>query len=345
MERYLIVAHGEDVDGIISAALMTRKIRKDDRNANIDYVFVSYSNQLISFIKLYEKVKIGSDGLHLIILDLNVNDGIRNLICNISLYCKDVMIFDHHSGTVENRDKLIACGNVSVSAYGYNSKISTSSMVYLEPLSGDFSSFVLSGIAQVSDYSETQCDIAEKKYGDDLQKIITLFNFLHESRDTHSLLVDLVRTLSVCINVFDELKYVIKLNDYARLREDAENVFKKSIDKVNIVLPTLRLEMFITAYAPSILPQKETLRYLRDKYRGKNYSGYFVIFDNPVNNVLFFKDHDSDFDATNFCSFMGGGGRDGDGGFSICEEVAIELFERIKGDIILSLTEYLGKNK
>ncbi len=82
---------------------------------------------------------------------------------------------------------------------------------------------------------------------------------------------------------------------------------------------------------------------MREKHNGDT-DGCIAFFGAPVNNVMFFKDPvRNSFIAQHFCEFMKGGGRDGDGGYSLQFDLTPETLPRAIQEFTANIAKYLAK--
>ncbi|MFH1683231.1 MAG: hypothetical protein ABIA37_05545, partial [Candidatus Woesearchaeota archaeon] len=315
--------HGEDPDGIISAALLDLYLRNEKQ-----YYFVSYAKQTADFSEAILRL----DGGDIYITDLNTNKHLvsdeggllRNLIKKSSF----LVWIDHHEGTRKCSDYLRSLGARVI----VEDDLCASKLIYREFLAGDGRAQWLSEIAQAHDYGLPS---PELELGEQLQKIIALHN---HTRDYNNLR-RLVEALSRDDSWQEQGKLSPDLEEsvgrYQPLADKAEQAMRGREEFLEIAGRRIMI-----TYADSIIYHKDTLRNLKKKYSG-GADAYMVIFGYPACNVLFFRDNSSDFSPLKFCGLMGGGGREGDGGFSLFTGVNERNFGVAKSFILKRLEEYL----
>ena len=130
-----------------------------------------------------------------------------------------------------------------------------------------------------------------------------------------------------------EMERVIE--EYDMDKKEATDAMRKSKEII-----TIGKRKFLIAFGDGLIYQKETIRDWQNATDEAGVDGFLVIFN--INTALFFRGRQSDFDAVPFCRYMGGGGREGNGGFSVNRDVAATNFLEIKNEIIEKMREFFA---
>ena len=318
-----IITHGEDPDGIISAALLNRYLKNDKQ-----YYFVSYARQTADFSEAILRINGGDTYL----ADLNMNPHLisdqGDLLKEMIKKSNFLVWIDHHEGTKKYSDYLHRLGARVIQGEG----VCSAKLVHQEFLVGDCLSSWLSSIAQAHDYGVVSPELG---LGEQLQKVISFYNHSLDYKGLRGLVETLSRDGSWQQRgrLAPDLEKVIE--KYCPLAENAVQSMKKREEFLDI-----SGRRIMVTYADAIIYHKDTLRNLKKEYTGKA-DAYLVAFGEPAGNVLFFRDSSSDFSPIDFCVSMGGGGREGDGGFS--RSVDENNFNAAKAEIMDRLQEYLSE--
>ncbi|MFH1744838.1 MAG: hypothetical protein ABH881_01570 [bacterium] len=300
----IIVSHAEDVDGIISAALLLRKIGKEEC-AKTKIILIAHSEEEKMFDLL-----VSLKGRNIFVADLSAKtEFIRRVYSSSPCY---VMWIDHHQDTIDNQ--------ITLDEFHYNYAVGKGVCAAMlihrsNTLSDDSYAEKLADIAQCSDYPEEGdrlCEIsgASNSCFEEGKKLQNAISFLNSYPGMKSALEQIVRELAR-----EELFGSIF---YSRLVESYKESIQKESDSLlrNVRRFSFSDLSFLVSYASSLFHSKETVEgFIRDV--GECADGYIIAFGPPTNNVLFFKHPDSKIDSVSFCKHMGGGGRDGKGGFGV----------------------------
>ncbi len=283
----IILSHSEDVDGIISIALALRAGRINEcAPGAINFAnYGDFEKKLDKIIKTeanWQQPKL------LIICDLSISEKVAKKIASARNLFSEILIFDHHSETVKNEDFLRKNG-ICVLCYGYERKLCSSMQVFQDNINKDEESKLMARVAQKHDYPKTKDLQIISEAGIILQKIICWANLNNDMSVLKKLAINLNHG-NISLTPWLEI-----LSDYEKMEEEALEKFKNSIQEIKA-----GEHKFICAYADAILPKKEILRYLRDKFPNKKYLGYYTIFLHPSNSVLFFKNPNTNFDTSEF---------------------------------------------
>ena len=307
MQPTIIVSHAEDPDGVISAAIAASAFEEDQ--APYDIHLIQYSEQPEFYSNLVNNKRYIQDR-GIIICDLNTNDsllgkndGLSNLD-RLAAHAKSLTILDHHDGTKKHQDFLVTQCGVDVQVGKGNQCAATIAKEYFGQQDSYFS--WLASLAQEHDYPTGNKFLM--KTAKDLQGIIALY--IHSDRGFD--LLELTESL--------QTSSWYKEGEYNQpIQEDLAEFLQKATPSLEQLQTAATFNVadrnFKVTLADAILPAKDTARHFRDLNAGTA-DGYFVLFKKPRNAALLFRDQNTDFDAVPFCNFMGGGGRNGNGGFN-----------------------------
>jgi oligoribonuclease NrnB/cAMP/cGMP phosphodiesterase (DHH superfamily) len=315
----LVITHGEDVDGIVSATVLDKTL-EDKHDAAKVYFFAKNSDLkgVLESIalkgKLYSKIK-------LFILDLPAKEYLKTKNSeNISLAERLVSNFDsviwidHHDETRFNREYLVSVGIRTITG---KDRICTAGLVYKKYARSDPVLYYLSRVAQANDYPEESGVPIMREFGVKIQELITSFRFFY--KDPSVKLEKLVFDLRFFPFVFSKSfprSYMYK-RELKKFRKSCRKAFIELERNLLLVrFKTRKGEMRVLAgHASGILPAKMTTAKILEKYRDSGVDGVMINFGEPVNNVFFFVCPEVSLDISGFCRFMGGGGREKAGGF------------------------------
>lgn len=343
-DNVVVITHGEDVDGIASAAILG-KVLRENTEKQVIYRFANYNN--LGFILEEVRKFLGVFSAEVFVTDLGVPDHLLeeseggSLIGEIVGASDGVVWIDHHRGTDEWEKRLRRDGVRVIKEEG----VCASKLVYREYGKDDLISYYLSRLAQANDYPEDHFEPAERSFGLVLQDLIFSFNYFYESPEEQleMLTEDLKYFPFLFSQEFEHSGvYLEALKRHERRLEDAtcfsRNTFRtiflkeKGEDRVKLLL----------GYCPGVLPPKVITFRTFMEYRDKGLDGVMLLFGSPVNNALFFAYPGSSLDAVEFCRFMGGGGREDAGGFSVEEGIDERNFSYWTEYIIQKIKEFLG---
>jgi len=299
------------VDGIISGALLTKYLRVS-REERMRLYFCAYPTQRRIFLRL---AKLGA-GRNVFISDIAakdylLSDQIRTALGEISHRAAEVFWYDHHADT-EVYAALFQLRGHKVITNG-KEQICAAELVRRDLLPDDEYAKFLARVAQVHDYPPISGEVDEaSRAGLKLQKVISLRN----AQNDRAGLAKLVRLIARDDGWYDGGNFSAGLRrliaEFDRSSEAARESAKNNRQVINV-----RGKVFAVTCASAIMPQKETVIALRDELSWKA-DGVAVYFLPPDGQLLFFRSIGSRFDAQKFCEFMGGGGREGNGGFTPC---------------------------
>jgi len=338
--KAVIITHGEDVDGIISAGLLCRYLNEVINLSNLESILVSHKNFDNLFCKLARNSS-ALKGKRLFIADLALKDslfvkkeGEGSVIEKIVQSCSSLYWLDHHK-TSKQMDFESYGGNY---ISGSEQSKSASMLVYEECLAFRMGeemvaddSEELALIAQCNDYPEIFSEHSCFKDGYELQRAISFANY----RDDDIFLDNLVKSIGFYQN------WRLMIDDYLVKHKSLLDFADAYLEKNQDIVLINDYFIFIFGVHPT-LPQKETLRNLRGIYQGK-VSAIVGIFFAPVLNALVFQGYDGkNFPVDDLCCRMNGGSRDGDGGFSLSGEVDWSDFKIAKKKMVEIIVNYFA---
>lgn len=329
--KNIIVTHAADVDGILAGALLARYLKSKDEKFRL--VFCNYANQRQVFTGLASL----RPGRRLYICDINGQDfllsirGAKTALSQMAANADKVEWYDHHAGTKELANLFRICDHQMV----IGEEVCAAELVRQRLLPDDRYAEFLGQIAQAHDYPESGAGENIVRIGRELQEVISFLGFGNDFRG----LARMVKSLAE--NSFwrqdgqpdgdwQNLAAEVSLSvAQARKLISCSRIFLKVKDKT-----------FVLALGEAILPEKEMLAELRAEFAGKA-DGVAVYFLPPANHLLFYGYSKSKFNAQKFCEFLGGGGRNGNGGFT----PEIQEIDKLVEFIIGKLKEFLGKEE
>ncbi|MDP3900544.1 MAG: hypothetical protein Q8Q23_05715 [bacterium] len=332
----VICTHGEDVDGIISAFLLTCHLRGRGYK-KFKYYFISYGRQLDCFRHLLnnkEEIK----GKDLYVCDLNANDNLvlnqeGRILQNIALLVNKFTWIDHHDVTKKNAVCLLRHKIILI----HRQNICASKIIYEEFLKSfnDDYFFWLSNIAQAQDYPTDDHHEEIKKIGYDLQKIISYHNLTPVYNALHERLLSL---LSEANNWYDRGSLHERFNGVLRQCKLKEIAAKTMLERYSL-FKDIKDKKFLLTYGHPAVSFKTVLKHVGLKF-GYNYDALIVLFGSPIDNVIVCGNSDGGFKASKFCNFMGGGGREQMGGFGI-GQISEKNYPYLADDIAEKLNDFL----
>lgn len=307
LKDVVIISHAEDPDGIMSASILMHLLEiKECRIFPIAYATQNEDMRAIAqspFVKLSR----------VYVLDLNASNHLFTALNNQETPTAVLLVqnalsvtwIDHHEGTAEKEGFLTEMGaRVIVKTRECTTAIvnKTFNVTY------DSYSIRLSRIAEASDYRNRGSE-GDRQVGIDAQKIISLHNYNGDKESLVSLIwyfASYNQWLGASSINHPPLKQQIKEYDerHEALRQELEH---------SLTTVTVGRHKFLVGFANALIYSKDTVRGVMPSDR--DIDAVLVFFGAPSNNCLFFKHPDGEFNCTNFCISMGGGGRDGSGGY------------------------------
>ena len=269
------------------------------------------------------------EGKWIIITDNNINNdlvlpinGEEPILKRLSGKTK-ITIIDHHGGKEKHRENLLEWGIDFIESPG--NRLSTTRLVCNAFLPKSKYANLLSLIAQIHDNMDKQiCQDSERQrffmtVAENLQKVISLFMPQNDERGLRFLVSYIAENEKWCHEERLSMALRLFLEEYEEREPEAYTELFATYEKLFI-----DEKIFGIGIADPILPQKDAVRAFMNEYPEK-IDGYMVVFADPVNNTLFFKHPDGNFDAEPVCSALGGGGRNGCGGFSLGNSITNKI--------------------
>lgn len=332
----LLIAHAEDPDGIIARALAMRYLSGQGANP-ADHILVRYDRIVEAFQKAAYLAE-NYDTIYIADVDLNIQLQ-KAAGENLSLLEKisqggTVSWFDHHEGTLENKEKLAQIG-----IQLYHDKNQCAAMLLQRQFSlKDSYGLKLAKIAQAHDYKDTSSDHPNIQIGNELEKIIAVAN----KRLNYLILFDLSLDLQNERCFDDDFKLRQKWQHYAddfdQLAPSAYQELESSVEMI-----TAGNYKIIFGHCPALLSQKPGSFYLRKKY-GAQAEVFVCLFKSPARNHLVLKTDKSSFPVASLVQGLGGGGRGNGGGFSLDYDVTPENYTAVKDMLISQMEKYTHSN-
>jgi hypothetical protein len=336
--KSVIITHGEDPDGIFSSVLLGKYLKTGFKR-----FFVSYG-RLEEFFQKLSQSEEETKGKDLYFADISCNEDILPFLQQIAELANSVTWIDHHENTHRNRLTLREM-EIRVITNPFDgvpqpicSALLIAQKIFMAREKCRKNVFWFSFFAQASDYRqnyEETCSLcvgilaAAKK----LQAIINFHNWRQDDGALGKLADKLARGKEWYRNgeLDDELESVFK--EYAKEAEQAQKKLRQS------ARPFIAGgRKFCIYFASGLIYSKDTMRSLLEELP-EDTAGIIVIFGSPADNALFFH-RDPNFDPVPFCNYMGGGGREGIGGFSLKREVTAINFSEMASGVIEKLQAF-----
>lgn len=318
----LIVSHGEDVDGVVAATLLSQYL--DEKGQDNSYVFADFNTIENILIEVSENNTNPHRDLY--VLDMGVEGILKKekngvpLIDRLMEVTNSITLIDHHymTPTPGLEDDLEDKG---VNLMATDLLTCTSKLVYENYIRDQLFPYYLSRLAQLSDHPEEKDRFsqAEWNYTLELQDLITGFNYFDVNSGVSGIADDMKKFPFILSPEHPNYQFyheqLIFIQDH---KEKAVQEFRGSLRTVDLGFYGKERIKIVVGYGSGILPSKGTTRRMMQVQEdlGLGLSGVMVVYGPPTNNVLFFSTPESPLDVIGFCLFMGGGGRGNDGGFS-----------------------------
>ncbi|GEM_PF-3625247 len=330
MKTY-IVTHRDDVDGIMSGSLLRRLY-----GPVTELIFCSYPEQERVFRQLADLAQ----GAQIYIADICAKDypgmnGGKSVLEQLAASAARLEWYDHHSGTRDIMTLFKGHGHTVI--MGDKQKICSAGLINSRHLLADRYCELLARIAQAHDnLSSSNASNRFAKIGNSLQKIISYFNFKKDIKGLIEL-VDLIAHDASWLLAKDVLCPYLEGIIAAAEEQMGEAIERAYADiQKNLVAFKIKGKRFIVACGNTISSEKEVLIRLCQQYPEAD--GVMLYSLPPTNHALFYKGVKSDFNAEKFCEFMGGGGREGNGGFT----PYIKYEQNNLGSLVYYITIKLG---
>ncbi len=330
------ITHRDDPDGLISMALLARA--SDSVINPSDHCLISYDSDESALRKALADIE--SNGV-ICVADINFSQRLRQAGGSDWALLRElrqkatVKWFDHHDGTKQQQPGLERLG---VEVYHPGDKKICAAVLVARAMNchGDYN-HTLAGIAQAHDYQTDLLNRAESKnlrLGHKLQKIISLAN----SRSDLSMLLELVSGL--------KSETVLSSSSLARRWEqvvaESEKEAASAYQKLETSVERREIAGYQVAfgYCPAILSQKPGWKHLQSTV-GDIADIYVCLFAPPVRNHIIIQREGSVFPLEKLLTYLGGGGRNGGGGYSVNYDLSAESLS-LEKDRLANLIETIS---
>lgn len=316
MTDNIIIAHSADPDGIISHSLFERAFNPGVRA----HYYVDYPD----FIKSLENVANKEKNAHITIADISFNDNFMDeeLFRTLKEKNESLTWIDHHDNTKKNRGFLERfCDGVIYSSNKCSAELVLSR--YNTMLDPSYDA-MLANIAHAHDFDNKKQ--VSWSVGNTLQQVIS------SGYDLDTLVGDLVTRDAWEDEYMLNSNYQAVAKQFRIKKNKAFQSLKESVEHVSF-----GDKKAIFAYSDPMLYMKEAPEFLRENYS----IDYVVVAFEGKANVMVFGKGKSGTSAVNFCTSMGGGGRNHGGGFGLDHEVTKDTYQIDKEMIQGKLAEFL----
>lgn len=316
MTTYL-VAHRADPDGILTHAILQRAYNDEP---DLRHVHVDYPDMVSSL----EGVAMDQPG-EVVIADMSLNLSYKPIVRKLSETHQPLTWIDHHQGSVDEHSFLEQqCSRVVVSLQKCAAELAQETH-----LPKDAYARHLAGIGHAHDF-ENKSDPQLWGLGVDLQAMIA-------SKYSLDMLVDDLAE-GEAWDVRDLFHFNSRYRDIIAemgiRRTDAYRRLEESIDERLIAG-----KQIVFAHADSLLYMKDAGLHLREV----RHPDYFVISFEGRTNMLFIGKGNVGTSAVEFCTLMGGGGRDNGGGFVLDHPITQATYRRDKERLVGQLIKFLER--
>lgn len=337
-EKPLIVTHGGDSDGIISAAMLRHIL---SYSFDLGIIFVIYSIQE----KVFDEISRRSDlpWTNVFVLDLSLNNYLaekslgESIIGRLAKRARSLTWVDHHSGTQKHEQLLRDLGAEVV----FDSGRCASRLIFD---TWDFSNndtyfHWLNSVAQSSDGLSAQPDEEIDLVGRDLYDIISFLLYKDNLRELRRL----VNILSSSSYWFKGGQYIKGVKNFLAQAKAEQKKVRPLLEK-SLEVAEIAGRRIMIGYGPGVLSSKEVIAEVMERDEGKA-DCYIIPFGTPLNNATVLRPGKSQFPVRDFCAFMGGSGRehkDGQaiGGFSFNFNFTEKNFSQARQQVIDGLERF-----
>ncbi len=310
----LIIAHGEDLDGIVSHTLL------EIHTPGSAHVLVKYGSLQADFDRAYHLLKGDAQIQQVYVADISFGDSLFKVVDEMSKLAPVTWI-DHHDATKKNIEKLMAPLKNNVA---YHQVLCSSEIVGLRySMYSDYANH-LANLAQRSDYPDR---FTQTKLGKKLEKVIALLNFRKDEAEMIKLIHGLTKEGEVISPFMDSLapQWEGKVEEYNHLEKAALSALYE-----NGQVYTIGNVPVIFSHTSTIIPGKQATRALRDHFSEKA-NMFVVLFDSEssTQNHWILREEKFSFPAVELCEYLGGGGRGKGGGFPWTEAVNASNYVKV----------------
>ena len=332
MKQAAIITHGEDTDGIVASALLTRfLVQQLNYPEPVIYPlhYFGLRNSITQITSLITEKDV-------YVLDLNLADLFKEpeVFSSLADSASNLTVIDHHPGTIQYAIDLLNKGVYTFFPGNFGNKpICTSGLVHHYFLSNSSYAKWLSGSAQANDFADMlEFPSEQLRMGEDIQSCIN--HYLVNEKEKG--LIGFINTLSTgacfSVNTFNK-EYTEFLQGCRQKEQDEFSNMLRNREELN-----LRGKYVTVSFCSLRLSPKQSVRYLLEKSSSE--VGMSLNFRPTEVTVL--KRNTFDFNVSNFCRLMGGGGREVIGGFRTPEKLTSETYPAFKNQVLERLNDYLS---
>ena len=339
-KKALVVAHGGDPDGIISAASLHRYLSSE---YEVEFMYVIYFIQKEAFERISRRANLRD--YEMFVVDLSLNDYLvaadneeESIIKRIVRRAGRITWIDHHDGTQRHKRFLESLG-VNV-LEGNDDDKCASRLIFETLLQSDEYFNWLTSIAQNSDYPGSLPGNEIDLVGRDLYNIISLFVY----KSDYKALTELMVVLSSGKDWFNNRDYTLEIQKSLESFKNEQTPALLALDE-SLEAFLISGKKIMIGFGSGVLSDKDTIAKVMEADK-EDSDCYIISYGAPLNHALVLKGSKSDFPVKNFCSSMGGGGREYGqgrkiGGFPVSFKITSKKFKDVKDLVIRSLEDFL----
>lgn len=320
--KNIIIAHGEDLDGIVSHTLLEMHAPEST------HILARYGSLEADFESVLSMVKDNPGTNQVYVADISFGESLFKVVDNIS-QLTPVTWIDHHDPTFRNLKHLLKNPQNTVT---HNPSLCSSQLVGLRYLlHSDYVGY-LTDLAQRSDYPDK---FKQTGVGRKLEKVIAVLNYNRDDATLITFIRDLKEEGRVILNSKNlSSSGEERVKEYDLLESDALNCLGD-----NGRVYTIGKNRVMFSYTSPIIPGKQATRVLRDNFSDQA-DMFVVLFNSPSKNHWIIRKETCSFPVVELCEYLGGGGRGKGGGFPWSEAVTAENYVRVSD----SIAQKMGKS-
>ncbi|MFA6461690.1 MAG: hypothetical protein WCV90_05445 [Candidatus Woesearchaeota archaeon] len=318
--KNLIIAHGEDLDGIVAHTLLGMHAPEST------HVLTRHKSLEADFDSALSIVKEGVDQVY--VADVSFGESLFSVVNEISQRAPITWI-DHHDLTLKNVIRLMRYPRNTIAHHPYLCSSELVAMRYL--LHSNYAGY-LADLAQRSDYPDrfTQTELGKR-----LEKAVALLNFRKDDSTILQFIEELKGEGTVIPSESSlSPKWEEKVEEYNNLEQSALDCLYES-GRVY----TIGTTKVVFSHTSNIIPGKQATRALRDHFSDQA-DLFVVLFDSPSNSHCWMlRKERFPFPSVELCEYLGGGGRGKGGGFPWSESVTSESYIGVSDAIAARMRE------
>jgi len=329
--KNIILAHGEDLDGIITHTLMDIYFRATYTNITPEHHFVRYDELTLPFERVLTRFREKREGSLLLVGDLSVNPPLVPLLKELSGYCAPEY-FDHHTNTREHQAELEQSG---ITFY-LDSGRCTSEIVAEQLLPPTFymDQEYVRHLADLAHRSDFPLEKQQTVQGRKLEKVIS---FANAHRDV-LMLSSLVQVIRQGI-IFDGTeKLFFRAEEVVREYDQKEGEALRTLHNSHEVLDIEGYKVLFASASP-LLDGKRVLHYLREEFAGEA-DLYVALYSSPQRNHLMIRSAGNPLEVGHLGQWLGGGGRGEGAGFAWPNAITPDNYLKEREMIIQRIGDY-----